>query len=83
MLLIAAALLAGAVNDPAAVAQPVAEPTKAAERKICRREGSTSTRLQGKRVCMTRAQWEAQARANGEQLGAQMSRSRSGMGGRN
>lgn len=83
MLLIAAALLASTINDPAASAQPTAEPTNAAERKICRREGSTSSRLQSKRVCMTRAQWEAQARASGDQLGAERSRSRSGMGGRN
>lgn len=39
-------------------AQPAAEPKPAEPKKVCRRETSTSSRLDVKRVCRTRAEWE-------------------------
>lgn len=55
MELIAALLMvAGQAATPAAGTKP-AEP-----KKICRRETSTSSRLDAKRVCKTRAEWDAE-----------------------
>ena len=47
---------------PAEPAPTTAEKPKA-ERKICRREEATESRVAAKRVCLTAAEW--QARANG------------------
>ena len=56
-------------SDPAAAAsaQPAVQPTAEApkeERKICKREASTESRLGAKRICLTEAEWRA--RDNGD-----------------
>ena len=59
-----------ASETPAAVAPPTdataAEAPKE-EKKICKREGSTESRLGSKKVCLTAAQWRA--RDTGEMRG--------------
>ena len=45
--------LAGQNVEPAAAAPPPAD-----ERKICRKEQSTGSRLGGKRICHTKAEWD-------------------------
>jgi hypothetical protein len=51
-----------ASETPAAVAPstdvPAAEAPKE-EKKICKREGSTESRLGSKRICLTAAEWKA------------------------
>lgn len=61
LLLLASDTSASAPAEPAASA--TAEKPKA-ERKICRREEATESRLAAKRVCLTAAEW--QARSNGD-----------------
>lgn len=60
-----------ASETPAAVAPapeaPVAAEASKAERKICKREGSTESRLGSKRICLTAAEWRA--RDTGEMRG--------------
>ena len=51
-----------AATPPVSPAPTTAEAPKA-ERKICRREEATESRLGGKRICLTAAEW--QARSNG------------------
>lgn len=62
-------LLAG--DSPAAT--PAAPPAAAVEapkkeRKICRREDATESRLGGKRICLTAAEWQARS-GNGDSRG--------------
>lgn len=83
MILVALLVLASVESaDPGAVKGHTAQPTEAPEnKKICRRETATHSRLDVKRVCMTRAQWDATAREVGRQLEADLARSRSSTGG--
>lgn len=65
-ILTAAALL---VTGPAALADPGtparAKPAKGSpEEVVCRRDVNTGSWVQGRRTCMTRAQWTAQAEAS-------------------
>jgi hypothetical protein len=55
-----------AAVNPASETPIAAEATKA-ERKICKREGSTESRLGSKRICLTAAEWKA--RDTGEMRG--------------
>ena len=52
---------------PAAPAPATAEAPKK-ERKICRREEATESRLGGKRICLTAAEWQARS-AGGDNRG--------------
>lgn len=49
--------------EPTADRSPVAidEPDQPQEKLECRREAVTGSRLSGRRVCKTRAQWKAEA----------------------
>ena len=66
VLLLATETAAPAPQQPAtAISQP-AEAQKA-EKKICKREQSTGSRMDSKRICLTAAQWkehEQEARDN-------------------
>ncbi|HJR82476.1 MAG TPA: hypothetical protein VJ775_00975 [Sphingomicrobium sp.] len=46
-------------QDSAQPATGGAEKAKKNEKKICRREASTESRLGGKRICLTAEQWRA------------------------
>ena len=54
---VAAATVAGNPSSQAAAEKPAAE-----EKKICKRVEMTGTRVGGKRVCATQAQWDAMQR---------------------
>ena len=56
-LLFALTAVAAAAGQAPAAAPP--QPKAAAEKKICKREETTGSRVNGKRVCKTRAQWDA------------------------
>jgi hypothetical protein len=45
-------------NGAAPAAKPAAKPAKA-ERKICKTEAQSESRLGGKKICLTAAQWRA------------------------
>lgn len=65
-------LFLAAANDTAATtAAPAPQATEApkAERKICKREESTESRLGGKRVCLTAEQWRERQRGATRDLG--------------
>lgn len=73
----AALLVSSAENTPAPapapspveeVATPVPAPTSAPERKICRTEQSTYSRMAVKRICRTAAEWSAIDRGNARDL---------------
>lgn len=51
-------LAAAVVLPPIAVAA-AEEPAREKERRICRREPTTGTRMASPRVCMTKREWEA------------------------
>jgi hypothetical protein len=67
LLLFAAITLAPASEAPPANTAPSPAPVSAAqapapapaERKICKRDDSSSTRLGSKRICLTAEQWRA------------------------
>lgn len=46
------------------------------QKKICRRETSTASRLDVRKTCRTRAEWEALDRANGSSYQRDLDRSR-------
>lgn len=75
MELIAAVFMIAGQATAAPPAQPV-EP-----KKICRRETSTSSRLDVKRVCKTRAEWDAQEQAEQQNLRRQNDFGRAGSAG--
>lgn len=58
IILAGAALLAG---EPAQTAEKSTDP---ADKKICRSEQTTGTRLQRKKTCMTRRAWEEAREVN-------------------
>ncbi|WP_267435280.1 hypothetical protein [Sphingomonas sp. GM_Shp_1] len=65
--------LTGQLAQPPAQATPVAP--KAKERTICRSEGTTGSRLAGRRVCHTREEWDmiaANARKDVEDAASRM-----------
>jgi len=65
MALVILLMVQGAVAsaEQAVPAQP--KPSKgSAEEKICRSEAPTGSLITSKRICMTRAQWQAQADAS-------------------
>jgi hypothetical protein len=54
-----------AASTPAATSAPVATGTSTApEKKICRREQEAGS-MMGKRICYTQSEWDAIARATG------------------
>ena len=57
VLLLATETAAPAPQPPAAAISQSSEVTKA-ERKICKREQATESRLGSKRICLTAAQWK-------------------------
>ena len=61
LLLLASDTSATAAAEPSA---PTSAEKPKAERKICRREEATESRVAAKRVCLTAAEW--QARSNGD-----------------
>ncbi|PAX07642.1 hypothetical protein [Sphingomonas lenta] len=58
-----------------------AEPKPVEPKKVCRRETSTSSRLDVRRVCKTRAEWDAQERAEQRNLQRQNDWGRAGSAG--
>lgn len=71
------ALLMVAVQMPA----PPTEPKAAEPKKICRRETATSSRLDVKRVCKTRAEWDAEEGAHRREFQRQNDWGRAGSAG--
>ena len=63
MLLLAAETTPAPVADAPAQAAPAAtvgaDKAEKAEKKICKRESSTESRLGSKRICLTAEQWKA------------------------
>lgn len=53
-----AAVLAIAVTAPAAASDEKDKETPDSERVVCKTQRSTGSRLQGERVCKTKAQWD-------------------------
>lgn len=60
VLLLATETAAATTAQPAQVQQPTEAPK--AERKICKREAATESRLGAKRVCLTAAEWRERQR---------------------
>ncbi|MHA6723507.1 hypothetical protein [Sphingomonas sp. RS2018] len=56
-----AALLMIATAQTAAPATPPATAPAVEEKQICRRVGSTVSRIGGKRICRTKAEWDSLA----------------------
>ena len=50
-----------AAQSPAQQAAPDSDKVDKGERKICKREESTESRLGGKRICLTAEQWKRAA----------------------
>ena len=48
-----------AVGGSTPAATPQAKPVEDAEKKICKREEVIGSRVSGKRICRTKAQWDA------------------------
>ncbi len=63
---------AGAVPAPAAASASAKDAAQAkdADRMICRNEEQTGSRLGGRHVCMSKADWDTRARANGDAASA-------------
>ena len=57
VLLLATETTAATPQTPAAAVPQSSEATKA-EKKICKREQSTESRMRSKRICLTAAQWK-------------------------
>ena len=52
-------------SEPAPVSSaPAAKTAPAEERKICKREASTESRLGNKRICLTKEEWELRERVD-------------------
>lgn len=49
---------------PAEPSAPATAEKPKAERKICRREEATESRLAAKRVCLTAAEWQARSKGD-------------------
>ncbi|HYJ30663.1 MAG TPA: hypothetical protein VEW25_10025 [Allosphingosinicella sp.] len=83
---IAYLMLAAAVMLPPIAVAAAEEPNgKQKERRICRREPTTGTRLQPPRVCMTQREWDTVAERAKEDLSSSQNRQtvvRYGTGGR-
>jgi len=64
-------LFLAAASDTAATTTTAPQGAEApkAERKICKREESTESRLGGKRVCLTAEQWRERQRGATRDLG--------------
>ncbi|MFS0772486.1 hypothetical protein [Sphingomonas sp. 1P08PE] len=77
-MLLAALILVAAIQTPPE--QPA--PPAVKEKKICRSQTATSSRLDVTRTCLTRAQWDERDRLTSSTLSRDIDRSRSGMGGR-
>jgi predicted transglutaminase-like cysteine proteinase len=60
--LLAASSTAAATTAAPTQAAPQAAEAPKAERKICKREEATESRLGGKRVCLTAQQWRERQR---------------------
>ena len=67
-------LVAAVVAPPIAVASAEEPRAQQKERRICRREPVTGTRLVGPRVCMTQREWDAITERAREDLGASQRR---------
>jgi hypothetical protein len=78
-------MLAAAVALPPIAFAAAAEAGSNKERRVCRREPTTGTRLQPPRVCMTQREWDAVAEHAKEDLSRSQNRQtviRYGTGGR-
>lgn len=71
-----AAGVAGGAPAPAAATAPATvsvastvSSTQTSNQQICKAEAITGSRVGGFRVCMTKAEWDARARASGDTLG--------------
>ena len=51
-------LIAAGLAAPVLAQEPPANPTNSAEKKICRRNETTGSRMGSGRTCKTRAEWE-------------------------
>ena len=60
----------------AAPVSPLPEPPAAEEKKICRSDAETGSRLAKKRRCMTAKEWAAEAQANRDEFEAQRRQNR-------
>jgi predicted secreted protein len=58
--LVALAEPASAQDGPSGPPVTLSDPADPAEDKVCRREEVTGSRLAGRRICKTRAQWKAE-----------------------
>lgn len=65
-------LLAGSPAAPTPAPTPATTASKSTaqeagteERKICKREGSTESRLGAKRICLTAKEWELRKKSQG------------------
>lgn len=59
---LAAALAAATLMSGAALAADPAKPEAPKEKKICKYEGDTTTRISRKRVCKTQEEWDSATR---------------------
>lgn len=64
-LLLLADVSAASAPAPAPEATGPAKAAPAEERKICKREGSTESRLGNKRICLTAKEWELRKKSEG------------------
>ena len=64
-------------GEPAPVAQPSANVSVAADKKICKREIATGS-VMPKRTCKTQAEWEAITAASKDSLDKRLNNDRSG-----
>jgi hypothetical protein len=82
---IAAAVLATVATPIAVAAAESNQPqSRQKERRICRREPTTGTRLAAPRVCMTKSQWDAEETRARDDMTTMQNRQRvavPGMGG--
>lgn len=65
-LILAALASTAAVDNETPAAAPT--PAPAAERKVCKTEGDSASRLGAKRVCRTEAEWKAARDATSRDL---------------
>lgn len=65
LLLVDATETSASAPAPAVSAVPAAKTAPTEERKICKREASTESRLGNKRICLTKEQWKLRERAEG------------------
>jgi hypothetical protein len=67
-LLLLATETAAATSAQPAEAQQSVEASKA-EKKICKREQATESRMGSKRICLTAAEWKERQSQSGDSLG--------------